>query len=130
MTDTDTNSTAGTTTPPAPVVSTGPEETRPQFAVDDSKAHTTYSSRCLVSATPEEFVVDFVREAKPGRGPDNTSLLTVESKVFMSPWAAKRLAIDLGQVIRSYEEIFGELEIDPRKRTIASGADDPGFAGR
>ena len=129
-TETDTNAdvkaTAGTAAQPAPVVSTGPEESRPQYAVDETKAHTTYSSQCLINATPEEFVVDFVREMKPGRGPNNTSLITVESKVIMSPWAAKRLVIDLARVIKSYEEIYGELEVAPRKRTVTSGADTAG----
>ena len=72
--------------------------------------------------TPEEFVVDFVREWKPGRGPNNTSLITVESKVIMSPWAAKRLVIDLARAMRNYEEIYGKLELDPRKRAVAAGA--------
>ena len=50
-------------------------------------------------------MVDFVRESKPGRGPNSTSRLTIDSKVVMSPWAVKRLALDLGWIFRRYEEI-------------------------
>ena len=71
--------------PAPPKVSKGPEESRPQLAVDDSKAHTTYSSNCVINVTPEEFVVGFVRDLQSGRGSDDTAVLTVESKVIMSP---------------------------------------------
>ncbi len=108
--------------PVPPKVSNGPEESRPQLAVDDSKAHTTYSSNCVINATPEEFVVGFVREMQSGPGSDNTAVLTVESKVIMSPWAAKRLVMALARTLRSFEETYGELEVDPAKRTLASAA--------
>ena len=67
-------------------------------------------------------VVDFVREMQPGPGSDNTAVLTVESKVIMSPWAAKRLVMALARTLRSFEETYGELEVDPAKRTLASAA--------
>ncbi len=108
--------------PVPPKASNGPEESRPQFAVDDSKAHTTYSSNCIINATPEEFVVSFVRDMQSGRGSGNPAVLTVESKIIMSPWAAKRLVIGLARALGSFEETYGELEVDPRKRTLASAA--------
>ena len=43
----------------------------------------------------------------------------------MSPWAAKRLALNLLRVIQSYEENYGKLEIDPRKRTVGAGTGAP-----
>ncbi len=74
---------AGNTTQQAPVVSTGPEESRRQLAVDDSTAHTTYASACLVNATAEEVIVDFVRH--PSRAPDETSRVTTLPAPTMAP---------------------------------------------
>jgi hypothetical protein len=36
----------------------------------------------------------------------------------MSPWAAKRLHMALKQAIERYEEAYGPLEIDERKRRV------------
>ena len=101
-----------------PGASMGEQQTRASTAVDDSKAHSCYSPSAIISATAEEIVVDFVGSTKPGRGPNNSDLVMVESRVTMSPWAAKRLATKLVKVIASYEESFGVLEIDARKRTV------------
>ncbi len=109
-------------TPVPPKVSTGPEESRPQLVVDDSKAHTTYSSNCIINATPEEFVVGFVRDMPSGRGANGSAVVTIESRIIMSPWAAKRLVIALARALRTFEETYGELEVDPGKRTLASAA--------
>ncbi len=109
-------------TPVSPKASNGPEESRPQFAVDDSKAHTTYSSNCIINATPEEFVVGFARDVQSERGAKNSAMLTIESRIIMSPWAAKRLVIALARTLRTFEEAYGELEVDPRKRALASAA--------
>ncbi len=108
--------------PVPPKASNGPEESRPQLAVDDSKAHTTYSSNCIINATPEEFVVGFARDVQCERGAKNSAKLTIESRIIMSPWAAKRLAIALARALRTFEEVYGELEVDPRKRALASAA--------
>ena len=109
-------------TPLPPKVSTGPEESRPQFVVDESKAHIAYASNCVINATPEEFVVGFLHDTQPGSGPKKPAVLTVDSKIIMSPWAAKRLVIALAQSLRTFEEAFGELEVDPKKRVLASVA--------
>ena len=108
--------------PVPPKASNGPEESRPQLAVDDSKAHTTYSSNCIINATPEEFVVGFARDVQSERGAKNSAMLTIESRIIMSPWAAKRLVIALARTLRTFEEVYGELEVDPRKRALASAA--------
>ncbi len=42
----------------------------------------------------------------------------------MSPWAAKRLAIQLTDTIKLYERTFGKLEIDASKRRLDAGTRD------
>ena len=97
------------------VATSDAEQDRPQVAVDDTKANVCYSSNCLISATAEEIIVDFARTMRAG-SQDDIPLLTVDTKVIMSPWSAKRLAIQLGQVVQNFEDIYGSLETDPRRR--------------
>ncbi len=94
-----------------------------KLRVDDAKADIHYSSTSVISATAEEVAVDFARGLKPGSRGD-TAVLTVEAKVIMSPWAAKRLAIDLTDTIKRYELTYGKLEIDARKRRVDGDAQD------
>ena len=97
------------------VASPDAEQERPQVAVDDTKANICYSSNCLISATAEEITVDFARTMRAG-SQDEIPLLTIDTKVIMSPWSAKRLAIQLGQVVQNFEDIYGSLEVDPKRR--------------
>jgi Protein of unknown function (DUF3467) len=96
---------------------TAPEsdQERQKIAVDDTNASVCYSSNCLISATSEEVILDFAHGMRRGTDGD-LSLLVIDTKVFMSPWAAKRLALQLSQVIQNYEGAYGPLETDPRKR--------------
>ena len=91
-------------------------ERRTELLVDDSNANVNYSTTVHINGSPEEFALDFSRGVRPGPRP-NTAVLRVDSKVILSPWAAKRLAIELSQAVQRYEETFGTLEIDPRKRS-------------
>ena len=43
-------------------------------------------------------------------------MLKIDSRVVLTPWAAKRLAIALGQTVQRYEQAYGVIEIDPRRR--------------
>lgn len=92
-----------------------PQQPQTQLRIDESKAAVTYSSTSRLSGTAEEITIDFSQGIKPGPQP-NTAVLQIDSKVILSPWAAKRLALALNQTIQRYEEAYGALEIDPRKR--------------
>jgi len=89
---------------------------RQKIAVDDANARICYSSNCMISATSEEVILDFAHGMKRAADNGDPDLLMVDTKVFMSLWAAKRLALQLGQVIQNYEGAYGPLETDPRKR--------------
>ena len=91
------------------------EQDRPQVTVDDSKANVCYSSNCLITATAEEITVDFARTMRSASQGD-IPVITVDTKVIMSPWSAKRLAIQLGQVVQHFEDRYGSLETDANRR--------------
>jgi len=112
---TQTKSNTGIATQQTTVATPGSDQARQKIAVDDANANICYSSNCLISATSEEVILDFAHGMKRGADEDISQLM-VDTKVFMSLWAAKRLAVQLGEVIRNYESAYGSLETDPRKR--------------
>lgn len=99
---------------------TAPEQPQQQLRIDESGTQTFYSSTTRIWGTPEELIVDFTQGIRP-TGQENVAVMKVDARVVMSPYAAKRLALALGQNIQRYEQTFGVLEVDPRKR-MQSGA--------
>ncbi len=91
-----------------------------QVQIKDDKAATVYSNVCRVGATPEEVFIDFAvnlqQEAQPG-----VALMEVNTRVLMNFYAAKRLALALSQAVQRYEQTFGALELDPRRRVKQQG---------
>ncbi len=88
-----------------------------QIQVDDAEAPATYCTLVRVGGSAEEMVLDFAGPLKP-TGP-KTAVMQVENRIFMNPYAAKRLQMALKQAIERYEEAYGELELDERKRRVA-----------
>ena len=87
-----------------------------QLQIDDSTAHTSYSTLVVANATPEELILNFAGPLRP-TGP-KTAVMKVEQRVIMSPWAAKRFAIMLMQTLQRHEETYGPIEVDERKRRL------------
>ena len=98
-----------------------PERPRTEIQLDDTKADVHYSSSVRISGSAEEIVLDFSRQPRRGRRP-NTAVLDVDAKIILSPWGAKRLALDLVKAVQQYESTFGLLEVDARKRAEAQKA--------
>ena len=97
-------------------ISAAADQQQVQLQIDDSQAETTYSSTVRVSGTAEEINLDFAGPIRP-TGP-KAATLKIEQRVILNPWAAKRLAVALGQAVQRYEQSYGPLELDPRKRQI------------
>ncbi len=99
---------------------TAPEQQQPQtqLRIDDAGAVTNYSSTSRIWGSAEEIIIDFSQGIRPA-GP-NVAVLKIDSRVILSPYAAKRLALALGQTVQRYEQAYGTIEIDPRKRQRSS----------
>lgn len=91
-----------------------------QLQIEDENANVSYSSTSRIWGSAEEIIVDFSQGVRPA-GKQGAAKLKVDSRVILSPWAAKRLALALGQTIQRYEQTYGILEIDPRKRQQGQG---------
>jgi hypothetical protein len=85
-----------------------------QLEVDDNNATTLYSTTFRVWGSAEEINLDFAGPVRPaGQGKVK---LRIDQRVVLNPYAAKRLALQLGQAVAQYEQAYGTLELDPRKR--------------
>lgn len=81
---------------------------------DDAGIKSSYANVCNVSSTREEVVLVFGVNQAWER--DQSELkIQLSHRVILSPFAAKRLAGLLGNVIREYEARFGPLPLEARR---------------
>lgn len=107
----ETTSTSGT----GETVTAAERQPQQQLRIDESSVATFFSSTSRIWGTAEEIMLDFSQGVRP-TGQRNVAVLKIDSRVVMTPWAAKRLAIALGQTVQRYEQQYGTIEIDPRRR--------------
>ena len=94
--------------------------TGPTVRFDDSEMTNTYANVCNVSSSREEVVLAFgmnnawERDALEGR-------VKLNSRVTLSPFAAKRLAALLNGVIHQYETRFGVMDLSAGQAEAAAG---------
>ncbi len=67
-------------------------------------AEGVYSNLAIISHSPSEFVVDFVRIVP------NVPKAKVKSRIIMTPQHAKRLLNALAENLKKYESQFGMIE--------------------
>lgn len=86
-------------------------QTGPTIRWDDSNLKSSYANVCNVSTTREEVVMVFGINHAWERG-QNEVHVQLTDRVILSPFAAKRLASLLTNVLADYEKRFGALN-DP-----------------
>lgn len=87
---------------------------QPQVKWDDSKMRSSYANVCNVASTREEVVVLFgINQAWHAGQKEVTVQLT--DRIILSPLAAKRLSIVLGNILREHEARFGPLTVEPAR---------------
>ena len=89
---------------------------------DDSNMRSSYANVCNVSSTREEMVLLFgINQAWNAAQKEVT--IQLADRIIVSPFAAKRLAAVLTNVVREYESRFGSLDIEgPRAAAPVSTA--------
>ena len=88
-----------------------------QVHLREDKAVSVYSnvSRVAVGPQAEEVIVDFgVMQQDPAK--QDQLVMDISTKVYLSAFAAKKLALTLSQAVQRYEQQFGAIELDPRRR--------------
>ena len=90
-----------------------------QVLLDERELRSVYTNAYRIHTAPEEVVIDLgFNMANPNSQQSGQAqlLFKVTDRVIMSYINAKRLAMSLGQLIKRYEQQFGELPIQPGQR--------------
>lgn len=96
---------AETAAPAAPKPATGPT-----VKFDDSGITNAYANVCNVSSSREEVVVVFGMNNAWERDASEVRV-KLNSRVILSPFAAKRLGLLLNSVVQQYEARFGAMDV-------------------
>jgi len=97
----------------APAQQTG-AQTRIRW--DSSNMRSAYANVFNVSGAREEFVMLFGMNQAWDAGQQELKV-QLSDRIVMSPFAAKRFATLLGNVIKDYEKRYGEINIEPPQGT-------------
>lgn len=92
-----------------------------RIRIDESDLKTNYVSGFRPTMGPEELMLDFgLNHIRPTGEKDQPVEIVFQanSRIIMSYFSAKRLAVALGRVVRRYEEEFGEIELNAANRRI------------
>jgi hypothetical protein len=81
---------------------------------DDSNLKSSYANVCNVSSTRSEFVLAFGINHDWERGQKQVRI-QLSDRIILSPFAAKRLAELLSNVVRQYEVRFGPLDPEAQR---------------
>src|SRR5215210_7287554 len=94
-----------------------------QVMLDERELRTFYSNAYRIHNTAEEVVVDlgFNMPNPNPQGGQATLLFKVTDRCVMSYTNAKRLAASLGQLIKRYEQQFGEIPMGGQRGTGGGG---------
>ena len=94
---------------------TQPQTQQVQVQIKDDKAHVVYSNVARAAGTPDELFIDFAIHVQNPENPA-VSVMEVNTRVLMNYYAAKRLVLQLSQIVQRHEQMYGPLELDPRRR--------------
>jgi len=87
--------------------------------IDERNLQTSYVSGFRPTMTAEEVMLDFgLNLVRPTGDKEHPQELVFQAsnRLIMSYYSAKRLAIALSQIVRRFEQQFGEIELNAAKR--------------
>ena len=87
-----------------------------QVLVDERDMKTLYANAYRIHTAEQEAVIDFgfnMPDPNQQPGGQQRLLFKVTDRVIMSYGAAKRLTMSMSQLIKRYEQQFGEIPTQP-----------------
>ena len=78
---------------------------------DDTNMKSSYANVCNVTSTREEVVMLFGMNQAWNRGQKEVTIQLTD-RIVISPYAAKRLGMLLGEVAKEYVSRFGALNVE------------------
>jgi hypothetical protein len=82
----------------------------PKLKWDESGMKTAYANVCNVASTREEFTLLFGTNQTWSADQKEVSI-NLSDRIIMSPYAAKRLAMLINNVVVEYEKRWGSLDV-------------------
>ena len=95
-----------------------PQAQQAQIQVDTTGLKTFYSNVVGIAANINELYLTFGVNSDP-YNPAPTEPVKLDSRVSMTPDAAKRLCLNLNATLAAFEQRFGVIELDLQKRIKA-----------
>jgi hypothetical protein len=83
----------------------------PTIRWDDSNMQSSYANVCNVTSTREELMLLFGTNQTWNTGQQELTI-KLSDRIILSPYAAKRLHVLLGNVLKEYESKFGSLGME------------------
>jgi hypothetical protein len=93
--------------------------TQARIVWDDTNMRSGYANVANVAGTREEIVLLFGMNQAWHAGQKDIKIQLMD-RIVMSPFAAKRLATLLNQVLQDYENRYGQLEVTATPRPDAA----------
>ena len=91
-----------------------------EVTFSERNIHAAYANFARVTATPEEVIVDLALNSNPFA--TGKQEISIDQRLIMNFYTAKRLFTTLGMTLQKHEEAFGVIELDPRKRVKSTPA--------
>jgi len=91
-----------------------------RITMNDKEVQASYSNFCRVTGTPEEILIDFALNPNPFTRQDQT--ITLDKRIVLNHFTAKRLLAALQQTIMRHEQNFGVIELNVQRR-LSPGAE-------
>lgn len=99
----------------AAVPGTDADNVKATIRWDVAKMQTTYANVCNVSSTREEFTLLF--GINKTWNPEQRELtVDISDRVILNPFAAKRMALLLRNIVRQHESRFGEIQLEAAEK--------------
>lgn len=93
-----------------------------EVVFSEKNLHAAYANFARVTATPEEVIVDFALNSNPFA--TGKQEINIDQRLIMNFFTAKRLFSTLGMTLQKHEEVWGQIELDPRRR-VKGGVSTP-----
>jgi len=101
------------------------ETTAPNVVWDDTQLKTTYANVCNVTSSREEVSL-FFGTHQTWNTVQGEFRVALSDRIILNPFAAKRLSMLLGNVLKEYESLFGEIQVtgQPAPATTSGSTKD------
>jgi hypothetical protein len=93
------------------------ENTKTKIRWDVAKMQTSYANVCNVSSTHEEFTLLFGIN-KTWNAEQRELTVDISDRIILNPYAAKRLALLLQNVVLQHESRFGEIKLEATEKAV------------